>query len=85
MRKIILILVALATVASAGSIWGLIKNSGLPTVKSKAFQIEVKGANLRGYIFQPPGLDMVCINVWGDDSQTLECKTFKELGLKKEK
>ena len=66
----------------AGGVWSMVKNVGLPTAKSKPFQIEVQGTNIRGYTFKPRGVDMVCVNIWGENTQTLECKTFKELGIK---
>ena len=67
--------------ANAGGIWGMIKNAGMETREAKMFQVEVKGVNLRAYVFDVPEMKSICINTWGDNNQQLECKTYKEIGI----
>ena len=86
MKRIVIGLVALAMLvvpmtASAGSIWGLVKNSGLKDLPANGYTIEVKGVNIRAYVFEVKEMKSVCISVWGDGSQTLQCKTYKEIGI----
>lgn len=84
MKKIIVMALAIAmfaTPAFAGSLWGMIKNSDLPTLQSKAYQLEVKGVNVRVYVFKVPEMRSICTQVWGDNTVTMECKSYKELGL----
>ena len=86
MKKVIMIVLLLTLVSSnafAGSVWGLIKNSGLEERKSKGFTVEVKGVDIRAYVFDVPEMKSVCISTWGDGTQQLECKTYKEMELKK--
>lgn len=87
MKKIImmfLMLFMMASTVQAGGIWSLIKNTGLETRQPKTFTIEVEGVNIRAYVFDVPEMKSICINVWGEDLQTLECKTYKEIGINKE-
>lgn len=65
----------------AGSLWSLAKNAGLEKRKSKAFVIDVKGVDIRAYVFDVPEMKSICINTWGDNNQQLECKTYKEIGM----
>lgn len=65
----------------AGSIWGLIKNSGSEQIETNFYTIKVKGVNVRAYVFEVPEMKSICISVWGDGVQQLECKTYKEMGL----
>ena len=71
----------LAISANASGLWSLVKNSGLETIQSKPYQIEVQGTNLRAYVFEVKPMKSVCISVWGGDRDvhTLECKTYKEM------
>jgi len=71
----------LAISANASGLWSLVKNTGLETIQSKPYQIEVQGTNLRAYVFEVKPMKSVCISVWGGDRDvhTLECKTYKEM------
>ncbi len=84
MKKLVIILfvAALTVSANASGLWSLVKNSGLETIDSKPYQIEVQGTNIRAYVFEVKPMDSVCISVWGGDRDvhTLECKTYKEIG-----
>lgn len=80
--KKLLLAILLAISANASGLWSIVKNSGLETIESKPYQIEVKGTNLRAYVFEVKPMNSVCISVWGGDRDvhTLECKTYKEIG-----
>lgn len=79
---ILILAMALATPAMAGGLWDMYKNSDLPTKASKAFQLEVKGVNTRGYIFHVPEMKSVCVITYGDETASqMECKTYDEMGM----
>lgn len=85
MKKILLLLaiaVLFSTPALAGSIWGMIKNTGGEDREAKQITIEVRGVNIRAYIFDVPEMKSMCISAWGDGEHQLECKTYKEIGMK---
>ena len=85
MKKLIMLLVFGTMISAsvyAGGLWSIIKNTGIETRHPKTFTIEVEGVNIRAYVFDVPEMKSVCINIWGEDLQTLECKTYKEMGLK---
>lgn len=65
----------------AGGLWSMAKNAGLEKLGSKAYVIDVVGVDIRAYVFKVPEMKSVCISVWGENSQQLECKTYKELGM----
>lgn len=65
--------------AFSGSLWGMVKNSGLEKIGSKPYVIEVEGVNIRAYVFEVKEINSICISVWGDNSHTLQCKTYKEI------
>lgn len=84
MKRIVLIavvamLMAVPLTASAGSLWGMVKNAGVPIKESNSFVIEVSGVNIRGYVFDVPEIQSRCLSVWGDNTQQLECKTYAEI------
>ena len=86
MKKVIIGLMALMMIimpgyAFSGGLWSMVKNSGLENIKTKPYAIEVKGTNIRAYIFEVPEMKSICISVWGSDTQTLQCKTYKEIGI----
>ena len=78
---ILLIVVFMAHTAFAGGIWDMVKNVGLEKINSKGYEVEVEGTNIRAYVFNVQLMKSVCTNVWGERTQTLECKTYKEMGL----
>jgi len=80
--RTLLLTTLLAVSANASGFWSIVKNSGLETIESKPYQIEVQGTNLRAYVFEVKPMKSVCISVWGGgrDVHTLECKTYKEIG-----
>jgi len=89
MKKIMVSLLIMAMVmvpvsAFSGGIWGMIKNTGLDKLQSKPYVIEVQGVNIRAYVFEIKEMRSVCVSVWGDSSQSLHCKTYKEIGIEKE-
>lgn len=63
----------------------MVKNSGLETIKSKPYVIEVKGVNIRVYVFEIKEMKSICISAWGDGNSNLQCKTYKEIGIKEGK
>jgi len=66
---------------TAGGVWSMVKNMGLQNrTPVSTFVLEVEGVNLRVYVFDVPEMKSVCVNVWGEDVQTLECKTYQEIG-----
>lgn len=85
MKKLLLTAILLGSTftASASGLWSLVKNSGMETLESKPYQIEVKGANIRAYVFDVPAMKSVCISVWAADRDvyTLDCKTYVEMGV----
>jgi len=78
---IMLVMLAIPGYAFSGGLWSMAKNAGLEKIQSNAYVIEVKGTNIRAYVFDVKEMKSVCINVWGSNNQTLECKTYKEMGI----
>lgn len=74
--------ILLASSAYAGGLWSMAKNVGLEKLNTKAYAIDVAGVDIRAYVFKVPEMRSVCISVWGENNQQLECKTYEELGLK---
>ena len=73
--------------AQASGFWSMLKNSTSDgKIDTKQYSIEVSGTNIRGYVFNVPEMKSVCLSIWGGerDVHTLECKTYKEIGLKLE-
>jgi len=84
MKRIAVLIVAVALIitpitVTAGGLWSMAKNAGVPVKESTSFVIEVSGVNIRGYVFDVPELNSKCISVWGDGTQQLECKTYAEI------
>ena len=83
----LVVLIGIAMIATvpgahAGGLWDMYKNSDLPTIQSKAYQLEVKGVNTRVYIFNAPEMKSVCTQTFGDEVvSTMQCKTYAEMGL----
>lgn len=87
MKKIIMLVLVAVLFASqsfAGGLWDMVKNSDLTPLKSKAYQLEVKGVNTRVYVFEVPEMKSICTITYGDEtSSQMECKTYKEMGIDK--
>lgn len=84
MKKCIIVLVVLSVIiapltASAGSIWGLVKNSGMKPIPSNGYTISVKGVDIRAYVFEVKEMNSVCVSVWGNNTNQLECKTYAQI------
>ena len=78
---VLLVLMFIPVSAFSGGLWSLAKNSGLEIIPSNAYSIEVKGTNIRAYVFDVKRMNSICVSVWGSDSQTLQCKTYAEIEL----
>lgn len=79
--KTILLITLLTLSAQASGLWSLVKNMDLETLETKSYQIEIKGTNIRAYVFNVEFMHSVCITVWGGnkDVHTLKCKTYKQM------
>jgi len=80
---VVLGIVCMSTTAFAGGLWSMVKNRNLELLNTKPYSIEVQGVNIRGYVFEVKEMNSICISVWGEDTQTLQCKTYKEMGMEK--
>jgi hypothetical protein len=78
----VLILLFSVSSAFAGGIWDMVKNSDLTVLKSRGYQLEVKGVNTRVYVFEVKEMKSVCTISYGDSSSSqMVCKTYKEMGI----
>ncbi len=76
-KKIVAIMI-LALSLQAGGLWDMVKNSGLTTIHTKPYQIEVQGVNIRAYVFQIKELPLVrCISFWGEGAASHQVQCIK--------
>jgi hypothetical protein len=85
MKKLLAVaILGLGVTANAGGIWDMVKNSTSDgTIQTKQYTIEVAGTNTRGYVMNIPDMKSMCFMTYSSKGiPALDCKTYKEIGIK---